>query len=84
MSGCAEMVLDFLSKISLAKMFSNYSNHYSNHENDKIPPVYPEECIYECTEDAEDNVSNKTVTVQVASINKEVINMAQETSDKVF
>ena len=84
MSGCAEMVLDFLSKISLAKMFSNYSNHYSNHENHKRPPVYPEERIYECTEDAEDNVSNKTVTIQVESNNKEVMNMAQETRDKVF
>ena len=84
MSGCAEMVLDFLSKISLAKMFSNYSNHYSNHENDKRPPVCPEESVYECTEDAEDNVSNKTVTIQVQSNNKEVMNMAQETSDKVY
>ena len=84
MSGCAEMVLDFLSKISLAKMFSNYSNHYSNHESDKRPTVYPEESVYECTEDVEDNVSNKTVTIQLESNNKEVMNMAQETSDKVF
>ena len=84
MSGCAEMVLDFLSKISLSKMFSNYSNHYSNHENDKRPTVYPEESVYECTEDAEDNVSNKTVTIQLESNNKEVMNMAQETSEKVF
>ena len=84
MSGCAEMVLDFLSKISLAKMFSNYSNHYSNHENDKRPTVCPEESVSECTEDAEDNVSNKTVTIQVESNGKRLMNMTQETSDKVF
>ena len=76
MSGCAEMVLDFLSKISLAKMFSNYSNHYSNHENDKRPKVCGERSVSECTEDAEDNVSNRTVTIQIKSDNKEVMNVA--------
>ena len=84
MSGCAEMVLDFLSKISLSKMFSNYSNHYSNHENDKRSTVCPAENVSECTEDAEDNVSNKTVTIQVESNCKRLMNMTQETSDKVF
>ena len=84
MSGCAEMFLDFLSKISLAKMFSNYSNHYSNHENDKRPTPCPEEIVSEYTEVAEDNVSNKTITIQVDSNYKGAMNMAQETNDKIF